>query len=81
LIGERKSRQSLIGRQTLGYFPEDDSNAIAQICRPKLPELDRIRPHQGDEHAFVLQHCDLCYFGHVAIDPLEIFGDHFFAAA
>ena len=65
----------------LRLLPEDDTNAIAQVCRPSLPQLDRIRPHQGDERAFVLQYCDLRYLGRAAVDPLEIFRDHLFPAA
>src|SRR5271165_3094405 len=65
----------------LGLLPEDDANAIAQVCRPALPQLDHIWPHQGHERASVLQYCDFRYFGRAAIDPLEVFGDHFFPAA
>ena len=65
----------------LGLLPEDDANAIAQVCRPALPQLDRIWPHQGDERASVLQYCDFRYLGRAAVDPLEIFWDHLFPTA
>ena len=65
----------------LGLLPEDDANGIVQVCRPLLPQLGRIWPHQGHERASVLQYGDFRDLGRTAVDPLEIFRDHLFPAA
>src|ERR1700739_198042 len=71
LVGQSKPGQSLPGGKIPCLFPQDDANAVARVRSPTLTQFSRLRPHQGDERALVLEHRDLGYFGDAAIAPFQ----------
>src|SRR5690349_16948817 len=81
LVGQGKPGQSLPGGELPRPFRQDDANAVAQVRHPALTQFSRLRPHQGDERALVLEHRDLSYFGGTAIGPLQILGARFLTPA